>query len=123
MEKLRMHSTCDTFLLHTVKQSCKTANEIALGDTQSLDITASATIVWCVKFKKKCPPFPNLVKPLVTPCRTLEFHGRSVEKPALSYPDLFHFLVCTMFSPLMLSNYHFFFLEDSNPLIPGYSRL
>lgn len=49
MEKLRMLSTL--WHIPTVHyQSCEAANEIVTGATQSLGITASANIVWYVKF-------------------------------------------------------------------------
>lgn len=80
---------CDTFLLNSVKQSCKTTNETTIGATQSPDITASTNIVWCVKFKKNAPPtFPNLVKWLMTSYKTLELHGSSMEAQLRNLPLL-----------------------------------
>lgn len=44
-----MHSTL--WRIPTVHyQSCKAADEIVIGATQSLGITASANVVWYVKF-------------------------------------------------------------------------
>lgn len=121
-----MHS----FLLHSFwwhiptvhDQSCKAADEIVIGAPQSLGVTASANTVWYVKFYKDAPS-PQTGKTASDTLENPSIPGKLGCKTCLGSPDLFDSLVCAMFSPLMLFNYHFFPCNASISLTPSYLRL